>query len=300
MFIERFIKYLQYEKRYSPHTIAAYWQDLEQFDLFLTSSALTAEVATSAEIRQWIMSMMDAGARSRSINRKASALRSFYNFLIREDIIGKNPMLNVQALKTPKQLPVVISDKSLAGWLDQAQASIKVWDNQQDSFSQTRDLLVVELLFCTGIRSAELIGLKESDVDNYKKCIRVLGKRKKERIIPVIQSLLTLIETYREIKKMKLFHNNTGELIVTNTGNKSYPKFIYRIVKSCLSNISTNGKNSPHVLRHTFATSLLNNGADLNAIKELLGHKSLAATQVYTHNTVDRLKSIYKQAHPKA
>ena len=300
MFTERFIRYLQFEKRYSPHTISAYQKDLDQFAGFLSSLEIEIQEASHIQIRSWMVDMMDKGADSRSINRKGSTLRSFYKFLLRERAVSSNPMMKIQSLKTAKRLPVVVEEKKLGIWLDQASARNLQAASEVNHFAGVRDLLVVEILFGTGIRSAELIALKESDVDVYNRQIKVLGKGNKERLIPVNDTLLGLMKEYIEIKKTKNFDNNTGTLIVTNTGNITYPKLIYRIVKSCLTNISTNDKKSPHVLRHTFATSLLNNGADLNAIKELLGHASLAATQVYTHNSVERLKSIYKQAHPKA
>jgi integrase/recombinase XerC len=300
MFIEHFISYLHYEKRYSPHTLSAYQKDLDQFSAFLLLLEVKPEEATHSDIRSWMVSMMDKGADSKSINRKASTLRSFYKFLLRESKVSINPMMKVLSLKTAKRLPVVVEEKKLGQWLDQAMP-LKVVDQSDEAyFSKLRDLVVVEILFGTGIRSAELIGLKEQDLDLYNGQIKVLGKRNKERIIPVNRSLSQLIQIYLEEKKAQKFDNNSGRLIVTNTGNDAYPKLIYRIVKFCLTDISTNDKKSPHVLRHTFATSLLNNGADLNAIKELLGHSSLAATQVYTHNSVERLKTIYKQAHPKA
>jgi integrase/recombinase XerC len=300
MFIEHFISYLQYEKRYSPHTLSAYQKDLDQFAAYLHLIELTPEEATHADIRSWMVEMMDQGADSKTINRKASALRSFYKFLLRESKLSVNPMMKFQSLKTAKRLPVVVEEKKLNQWLDQATSIKPDAVKGEEHFAALRDVLVIEILFATGIRAAELLGLKEEDIDWYNNQIKVLGKRNKERIIPVTQNLSRLMREYLEVKKDKKFNNNTGRLIVTNTGDNSYPKHIYRIVKSCLNEISTNDKKSPHVLRHTFATSLLNNGADLNAIKELLGHASLAATQVYTHNSVERLKTIYKQAHPKA
>lgn len=299
MFIEHFISYLQYEKRYSPHTLSAYQKDLDQFAAYLQLTEITPEKATHTDIRSWMVEMMDQGADSKTINRKASALRSFYKFLLRESKLSVNPMTKVQSLKTARRLPVVVEDKKLNQWLDQA-TSIKADITGENPFASLRDLLVIEILFATGIRAAELLGLKEGDIDWYNNQIKVLGKRNKERIIPVNQNLARLMQEYLEVKKGQNFNNNTGSLIVTNKGDKSNPTHIYRIVKSCLNEISTNDKKSPHVLRHTFATSLLNNGADLNAIKELLGHANLAATQVYTHNSVERLKTIYKQAHPKA
>jgi integrase/recombinase XerC len=300
MFIERFISYLRFEKRYSAHTILAYQKDLDQFSVFLGSVDTTIENAKHGHVRSWIVEMMDQGADSRTINRKSSVLRSFYKFLLRENLTSENPMLRIQSLKTAKRLPVAVEEKKLSAWLNTAASKDESGGEEVQSFADLRDLLVVEMLFGTGIRLAELISLKEQDVDLYQSQIKVLGKRNKERIIPMNGTLAGMVKEYRELKKTQNFNNNSDVLIVTNTGNNCYPKLIYRIVKSCLNYISTNDKRSPHVLRHTFATSLLNNGADLNAIKELLGHASLAATQVYTHNSAERLKTIYKQAHPKA
>ena len=300
MFIERFISYLRFEKRYSAHTISAYQKDLDQFSAFLGSLDITLQNAAHTHIRSWIVEMMDQGLDSRTINRKSSTLRSFYKFLLRESLVASNPTLRIQSLKTARRLPVVIEDNRLSAWLDSAVSKDQNREEGEQSFADLRDVLVVEMLFGTGIRSAELISLKEQDVDLYQSQIKVLGKRNKERIIPMNGTLASMVKEYMELKKTQNFNNNSGVLIVTNTGNNCYPKLIYRIVKSCLNQISTSDKRSPHVLRHTFATSLLNNGADLNAIKELLGHASLAATQVYTHNSAERLKTIYKQAHPKA
>lgn len=294
MFIERFIRFLQFEKRYSPHTIIAYRNDLQQFQTFLKLSDLDFEGVLHTHVRSWMVELLDQGSTSRSVNRKISSLRSFYKFLKREQLVVNEPMVKLQALKIPKRLPIVVEDKKINTLLDSKEPEIF-----SNDFKGYRDRLVIELLYGTGIRSAELINLKETDINTYEQHIKVLGKRNKERIIPVNKSLLKLIADYLELKKSQNFHNNSVFLIVNNAGNAAYPKFIYRIVNFILSHISTNDKKSPHVLRHTFATVLLNNGAELNAIKELLGHASLAATQVYTHNSVERLKTIYKQAHPK-
>ena len=300
MFIERFIKFLQYEKRYSPHTVSAYHKDLDQFVAFLLETETKIENAPHTHIRSWMVNMMDNGNDSRTINRKISTLKSFYKFLLSEKILSENPMMKVQSLKTSKRLPIIVEDAKLDSWLNIAAQNTVDEKTGEEDFIKLRNLLIIEILFATGIRSAELIGLKEADVDIHNSQIKVLGKRNKQRIIPVTLNLVRLLEKYVSIKKSKNFNNNNGILLVTDRGNITYPKLIYRIVNSCLKNISTNDKKSPHVLRHTFATSLLNNGADLNAIKELLGHAGLAATQVYTHNSVERLKTIYKQAHPKA
>lgn len=293
MFVERFIQYLQFEKRFSPHTIVAYKKDLQQFSEFLISHELDFASVRHQHIRSWMVELMDDTMGAKTIHRKLSTLRSFYKFLIRENLAESNPTLQVRAPKIPKRLPVIIEESKLNNLLD----STEVFT---DDFNGLQERLIIELLFGTGIRLAELLSLKESDINTYEQNIRVLGKRNKERIIPVNISLMNLIKQYIHEKKDQKFYNNSLTLIVTKEGKAAYPKFIYRIVKKYISLISTHDKKSPHVLRHTFATSLLNHGADINAIKELLGHASLAATQVYTHNSIERLKSIYKQAHPKA
>lgn len=292
MFLERFTNYLQYEKRFSEHTVNAYRTDLLQFQEYLSLSQLSFAEATHPHIRSWIVEMMDEERNASSISRKLSTLRSFYKFLVREKLMPVNPTLLVRAPKLAKRLPVIVDDSSISALLDSLELN--------DSFEQLRDRLVFEMLFGTGIRLAELLGIEESDFDAYRQEIRIIGKRSKERIVPVNASLNRAMMVYLKRKKTIFSDNLSPKLIVTSEGRSAYPKLIYRIVKKYLTLISTSKKKSPHVLRHSFATCLLNKGADLNAIKELLGHASLAATQVYTHNSVERLKTIYKQAHPKA
>jgi integrase/recombinase XerC len=295
MFLERFIQYIKFEKRYSPHTVSAYQSDLDQFFTFLNEPEPTilhpAEI-TYQHIRNWMVHLMN-GMTARSVNRKIATLRKYFKFLLREGLIVENPTSRIQSPKITKHLPVVVEDEKLNALLN---------DNEvfAEDFEGVRDKLVIETLFGTGIRLAELVNLKEHDINLYDGTIKVLGKRNKERIVPVNHELKMLLQRYIELKKNQNYHNNPVTLIVTNKGAEAYPKFIYLIVHKYLSFISTQNKKSPHVLRHTFATSLLNRGADLNAIKELLGHANLSATQVYTHNSVERLKSIYKLAHPKA
>ncbi len=294
MLINSFIVYLTHEKRYSPHTVLSYQTDLAQFEAYINSTFdLSLTNVKHTHLRSYLVDLMEGNKSETTINRKTSVLRSFYKFLVRESKLEQNPALLLRAPKIPKRLPVFVDAQKMDQLLD----SEHYFD---ESFPSLRDHLVIELLFGTGIRLAELISLKESDVDAYSGTIKVLGKRNKERIIPVAKTLVNQINTYVEQKKLENFNNNLFNLIVTNTGAAAYPKLIYRIVTSYLNNISTNEKRSPHVLRHSYATTLLNAGADLNAIKELLGHASLAATQVYTHNSIERLKTIYKQAHPKA
>jgi integrase/recombinase XerC len=303
MFLERFIQHIKFEKRYSPHTVSAYQSDLDQFISYLNNCdhedpapdpiiTHPSEV-THHLIRNWMVELMNHKLTARSINRKIATLRKYFKFLLQEGIITSNPASKINTPKIPKNLPVVVEDVKLTQMLD---------DNEVFSpdFKGRRDKLVIETLFGTGIRLSELIGIKESDINIYEGTVKVLGKRNKQRIIPVNHELKVLMAEYLELKKNQNFDNNSLTLLVTDKGADAYPKLIYLIVQKYLSYISTQNKKSPHVLRHTFATSLLNRGADLNAIKELLGHANLSATQIYTHNSVERLKSIYKQAHPKA
>ena len=292
MFIERFIRYVRYEKRFSPHTIKAYETDLLQFQTFLTTYETTLAEATHTLVRSWVMECMEASTGAKSINRKISSLRSFYKFLQREGLVVKSPMEQLQAPKIPKRLPVIVEEAKLNALLDDEALF-------PSGFEGLRDRVVLELLYGTGIRLAELLGLKNSDIDDYNQQIKVLGKRNKERIIPLAKPLYALLKVYLD-QKNELGFTSTEKLIVTDKGTAAYPKLIYRLVKQALGEVSTQDKKSPHILRHSFATALLNKGAELTAIKELLGHANLSATQVYTHNSIEKLKSIYKQAHPKA
>ena len=294
MFLERFIQYIQHEKRYSAHTVIAYKNDLAQFFVFISQNPdKQLNDISHHDIRSWMVELMNDNCGPRTINRKIATLRKYFKFLMQEKILEINPASRVQTPKITKQLPTVIEDEKLSKMLDD-EITFK------NDFKGLRDKLVVELLFGTGIRLAELIGLKDDDYNHYEGTIKVLGKRNKERIIPINTQLKHLLKDYLVLKKNEVFDNNSLSLIVTDKGADAYPKLIYLIVHKYLSGISTQNKLSPHVLRHTFATTLLNKGADLNAIKELLGHANLSATQVYTHNSVERLKSIYKLAHPKA
>jgi integrase/recombinase XerC len=303
MFITRFIQHIKFEKRYSPHTVSAYQSDLDQFISYLNNPehadpAPEHEITHPSQvthhlIRNWMVELMNHELTARSINRKIATLRKYFKFLLQEGVITHNPASKINTPKIPKNLPVVVEDVKLTQMLD---------DNEvfTNDFEGTRDKLVIEMLFGTGMRLAELLGVKETDINIYEGTVKVLGKRNKQRLIPINNELKLLIADYMELKKNQNFDNNSLTLLVTNKGADAYPKLIYLIVQKYLSHISTQNKKSPHVLRHTFATSLLNRGADLNAIKELLGHANLSATQIYTHNSVERLKSIYKQAHPKA
>jgi integrase/recombinase XerC len=294
--VEAFLNYIQNEKRYSKHTLTSYRNDLSQFSSYLTKVyQLTSPTeATYPIVRSWIMELVENKLDSRSVNRKIVCLRSYYKFLLKKEGLLKDPTLKIKALKIKKTLPVFIEENNISALLDSLSFS--------DDFEGLRDKLVIELLYGTGIRLSELIELKEKDINSFDHTIKVLGKGNKQRIIPINKTLFHLINIYKDKK------NGTGmgtemnqNLILTNDGKKTYPMCIQRMVKKYLSLSGvTLEKKSPHVLRHTFATHLLNKGADLNAIKDLLGHSSLAATQVYTHNSIEKLKSIFDQAHPKS
>ena len=290
--IKSFLRYLQFEKRYSEHTVTAYAADLEQFSAFLTLESIIIDKVDYRHIRLWIISLVEDGLHPASINRKMASLRSFYKFLLKRQQIQHDPCQRLLALKTPKRLPEFVQEKDISLLFDHY--------NFENNFFALRDKLILELLYGTGMRRAELLGLDDASVNLNKKQIKVLGKRNKERIIPVTETLISLIANYIEKKKLHFADLPTTSLIVTDTGEACYPMLIYRTVVKYLGNVVSLSKKSPHVLRHTYATHLLNNGADLNAIKELLGHANLAATQVYTHNTFEKLKSIYNQAHPRA
>ncbi|WP_426789568.1 tyrosine-type recombinase/integrase [Sphingobacterium sp. WOUb80] len=293
MLEKEFIRFLQIEKRFSEHTVIAYKHELEMFRSFLDREGLTVPDIVYRDLRHYFAQMVESGKNASSVNRSMSSMRTYFKFLQREECIAKNPMTLIKALKTAKKLPVVVEKEKLVRLLDQM-------GQEQDGFESCRDYMVMELLFGTGIRLAELLKIKEQDIDFFNKNILILGKRNKERLVPINNLLLKELKNYLQQKATQFVDTNNSLLIVTKEGKPGYAKLIYDIVHRQLTLISTQGKRSPHILRHTFATALLDNGADLNAIKELLGHAGLAATQVYTHNSAERLKSIYKQAHPKA
>ncbi len=291
--IENFLNYLRYQKRYSDHTIISYQNDLSQFLDFLKNQypETSPEEVNHYMVRDWVVNLSESGLSERSINRKIVSLRSYFKYLIQRGNITANPVSKIHSLKTKKSLPHFVIEEDM----------IKVLDNlnMEESFEVFRDLATIELLYGTGMRLSELINLKDSDIDTYKKSIKVLGKRNKERIIPINQNLQNLLKNYMEVKNNTFKGNCKGFLIVTNKGGKSYPMLISRIVKKYLNPTSVD-KKSPHILRHSYATHLLERGADLNAVKELLGHQSLATTQMYTHNSLGKLKKVFDQAHPKA
>jgi len=294
MEIQPFLDYIQAEKRYSQHTLTSYQKDLEQFQVFLhlQYSQLAIDKATFSQIRSWVVHLMNEGNAARTVNRKISTLRSYYKFLLKKGRLASNPADGLQGPKTPKRNPAFVPESSMNMLFDQLQFP--------EGFEGIRDRMILELFYFTGMRRAELIGLETKDIDFHQQTIRVLGKRNKERLIPMSPVLQRSLEEYIRARDAHFAGNPAPFLFRTDKGGPAYPKMIYSLVKKYLGSITTIEKKTPHVLRHTFATHMLNKGADINAIKEILGHASLAATQVYTHNTLEKMKSVYKKAHPKA
>jgi len=292
--IDSFLKYLSYEKRYSRHTIQSYQTDLLQLNSFIQIhyDPEKIEHLDHRMIRDWMVSLVESGYSSRSINRKIASLRSFYKFLLKRNLISKDPTQKIRILKSGKKIPQFVKEDEIIRLFNEYDFGIEL--------EGIRDKLLLELLYGTGIRLSELINLKEGDVDFFEGTIKVLGKRNKERIIPLNTELVHQIKHYLATKKEKFNGNGNEYLLVTNIGEKCYSMFVYRTVRKYLKIFTSIDKRSPHVLRHTFATHLLNKGAELNAVKDLLGHTSLAATQVYTHNSLEKLKKVFDQAHPKA
>lgn len=298
--IEQFLKYLQYEKRVSAHTTLAYQSDLEQFSKFLydTYDNHPINAVTYGMVRSWIVQLVEAKLEETSINRKIASLKALYKFLMREQKIEKNPMQKVRVLKTQKRLPSFVQENNIADVLDNKQYNKEkvAWS---DSLEDWRTRLILELFYATGIRLSELIGLKENQVNLRDRTIKVLGKRNKERVVPFPKGIVSILEGYRKVRNREVDMKDHGLLLVTDSGEPCYPMMVYRVVKQHLKD-SGSQKTSPHVLRHTYATHLLNKGAEINAVKDLLGHSSLAATQVYTHNSMEKIKKAFDQAHPKA
>jgi integrase/recombinase XerC len=292
--IRSFIDHLKFEKRYSAHTIRSYKDDLEAFVAYVGDEfgGLELKQVSPAVIRSWLASMKDEGLSSRSLNRKISSLRSFYKYQLKNGVVELSPMGAIISPKMSKRLPVFIEQKEMAMLFDEV--------SFPDDWEGWTDRLALAILYYTGIRLSELIGLRESQVDGGNRTIKVLGKGNKERVIPVNEVLMAAIREYCDQKRAELEASDREFLLVSRKGKKLYPKYVYRLVRKYLAQVTTIGQKSPHVLRHTFATHLMNAGAGLNPVKELLGHASLAATQVYTHNTIEKLKDIYKKAHPKA
>ena len=292
--ITSFLEFLKFEKRFSKNTVVSYQTDLTQFFAFLQSQyeAPAIKEISTGMVRSWLAELKGEDISAKSINRKISSLRSFYKFLLRNKLVEKSPMTIIIAQKVGKRLPAFVSEVEVE--------ALKNVIEFPETFKGLTDKLILELLYNTGMRLSELINLKESQLDLNNRQIKVLGKGNKERIIPVSAEVVKSLEAYL-VEKQKHLHGNLSTTVLVNEKGKSlYPKYVYLVVKQNLSLVTTMKKKSPHILRHTFATHLMNNGADLNAVKELLGHSSLAATQVYTHNTIEKLKDIHKLAHPKA
>jgi integrase/recombinase XerC len=291
---ESFLQYLQTEKRYSPHTVRSYLNDLDQFYSFLSEQDLPDDpiAVTSHDIRAWIVSMLDNNYTTVTVHRKISCLRVFYRYLRKEGLIKNDPLEKVILPKRKKTLPVFVEESSINNLLDDY--------NFGDGFPGIRNRTIIEMLYLTGIRRSELIGLHNGDIDLSEGTLKVTGKRNKQRIIPLVKPFIKRLEEYIKIRDEKVTPATDGWFFITDKGNKLYDKYVYNIVHGYLSMVTTIEKKSPHILRHTFATHMLNRGADLNSIKELLGHANLSATQIYTHNTFEKLKKIYKQAHPRA
>ncbi len=292
MSISAFISYLDHEKKYSSHTLIAYKNDIEVFQNFCIGhfDQKNIESISYTYIRSWIVSMVNSNISNRSINRKISSLKSFYNFLLKTKQIQHNPLQKHKALKVAKGVNIPFTTEEI-------NEVIKIFQDNDD-FETVRNKLIVELFYSTGMRRAELIELKVSNIDLSKGIVKVLGKRNKERYIPLLNSINITVEDYLFLRnKLKTETNN---LLITKKGKKLYPTLVYRVINEYFSKVSSKVKKSPHMIRHSFATHLLNEGADLNSVKELLGHSSLASTQVYTHNSLNKIKQMYNRAHPRS
>jgi integrase/recombinase XerC len=288
-----FLDYMKFEKRYSPHTLEAYGNDLDQFSRFLSleCSLDAPEGATHLLIRSWIVKLMEEGIGPRSVNRKITTIRSFYKYLMRQGVVKHNPLIRIQGPKSPSRLPVFVEEDKMQELLNNVDFG--------SGFEGNLKKLIVEIFYGTGMRRSELVNLQLKDVDTYNATLKVLGKRNKERLIPIGKILLEQLKAYLKMRE-NIAEKEEPCLLVHEDGKKLNENFVYGLINHYLGMVTTLDKKSPHVLRHTFATHMLNNGADLNAIKEILGHANLSATQIYTHNSIEKLKNIHKQAHPKA
>lgn len=292
--IEEFIQYLRYEKNYSTHTVVAYECDLTQFMEYVQHQLEVTDPSQidSDIIRSWMVSLLENGISARSVNRKLSSLKTFWHYLMRAGAVSISPFKKVMAPKTDKPLPAFLKESEMEILLTKDSID-------DDCFPEVRDRLILDLFYSTGMRLSELIGLTDETLDLNNCMLKVTGKRDKQRLIPFGPELKSAIKQYLRVRNEQV-QRNSDRLLVRNDGNPLYPQMVYRMVHQKLSEVGTLTKNSPHVLRHTFATTLLNRGAELNAVKELLGHSSLSATEVYTHTTFAELKKVYKQAHPRA
>lgn len=292
MAVNKFIDFLLLEKKYSQHTAVAYQRDIEMFQLFLTNEFSVSEVsdANYSQIRSWIVELVSTNVTNRTINRKVSSLNSYYKFLLKIEAIELNPLTKHKALKVSKKIQIPFSETEIASVLNGIDT---------DSFEGLRDKLIVELFYSTGMRRVELVNLQLSDIDISQRQVKVLGKRNKERFIPLLPNVIKTHRAYLDERSQLKLVKDSNALFLSLKGVKVYEKLVYRVITNYFDTVSSKVKKSPHILRHSFATHLLNNGADLNSVKELLGHSSLAATQVYTHNSVAELKKVYEKAHPR-
>lgn len=291
---ESFLQYLRVEKRYSPLTVRSYINDLDQFENHLISDGFSgnpSDIATG-DIRSWIVSLVEKGYTAKSVHRKISSLRVFYRFLLKGGYVASDPAAKVILPKIRKRLPEFVAETSMDKLLDGNEFG--------DGFTGIRNSVIIEMLYTTGMRRAELTGLKDTDIDIQGATVKVTGKRNKQRIIPLLKPFILRLEQYIKVRNENFPDRAGGWFFISDRGNKMYDKYVYNTVRRYLAMVTTIEKKSPHILRHSFATHMLNRGADLNSIKEFLGHASLSATQVYTHNSFEQLKKIYKQAHPRA
>lgn len=291
---ESFLQYLQAEKRYSPLTVRSYINDLDQFEnhLKLNDLPIKPETVVLHDVRSWIVSLIEEDYSPVSVHRKISSLRVFYRYLRKVGIVSRDPLEKIVLPKTKKRLPVFVEEASLNKLLDEYEFG--------SDFQGIRNMTIIEMLYLTGIRRAELTGLRNNDVDISGATLKVTGKRNKQRIIPLLKSFTLKLEKYIAVRSEAFPDSGSEWFFLSNKGNKLYDKYVYNTVRKYLSIVTTIEKKSPHILRHTFATHMLNHGADLNSIKEFLGHSNLSATQIYTHNSFEKLRKIYKQAHPRA
>lgn len=294
MLVTAFLNYFEKEKRVSPHTLTAYTADLRQFATFMQEKYEIADIskATGKQIRSWIVAMLENGITARTTHRKLATLKAFFKYLRERHGLKIDPMLKVVAPKMGKRLPNYVQEPQMELLFEEIIFP--------ETYSGKRDYLILELLYMTGLRRAELIQLREQDIDRSNGVLRIKGKRGKQRIVPLVGDMLKKIQAFLSVKKETFPDILHPELFYTDKGKPLYPKLVYNIVNRYLSKVTTVDQRSPHTIRHSFATHLTNNGAELNDVKELLGHSSLAATQIYTHNSIEQLKRAYKQAHPKA
>ena len=293
MHIEKFIDFLEKEKNYSLHTTNAYMKDIESFSIFCQNEfdGIDIDKVNYPIIRSWVINLVNNNISNRSVNRKIASLKAYYKFLLRTNVIEVNPLSKHKALKTPKKIEIPFSNKEIDAVLNDISFT--------KDFEGYRDKLIIELFYTTGIRRNELINIKLKDIDFFNKSLKVLGKRNKERIIPLLPYIVAVIKEYLIYRNEVETENSDGYLFLVKKGDKIYETLVYRIINEYFSKVSSKVKKSPHIIRHSFATHLLNEGADLNSVKELLGHSSLASTQVYTHNSITELKKVYNKAHPR-